>query len=92
MIGDKNYTSNRKTWYTTTSIIKSSSLCTLDPEFCKDHLEDASLHAVFEASHGSQLRERSSKTVARIIEAGESENRSLRLAGSSYQKAYMLCR
>lgn len=44
------------------------------------------------ASHGSELRERSSKTIARIIEAGESENRGLRLANSSYQKAKMLCR
>lgn len=60
----------------------------LCPDFCKDHLENASLHAKsIEASHGSKLRERSSKTIARIIEAGESENRGLSLAGSSYQKA-----
>lgn len=59
----------------------------LYPDFNKDHLEDASLHAKSEASHGSKLRERSSKAIARIIEAGESENRVLRLADSSYQRA-----
>ncbi|MED6266657.1 hypothetical protein CHARACLAT_004267 [Characodon lateralis] len=58
----------------------------LYPDFNKDHLEDASLHAKSEASHGSKLRESSSKAIARIIEAGESENRGLRLADSSYQK------
>lgn len=56
----------------------------------KDHLEDASLHAKSEASHGGKLRESSSKTIARIIEAGESENRGLRLAKGSYLKAKML--